>query len=155
MTVYFTGFVIKIVISWYNKGYRYFIKLRFNKCAISIVDLAIWQAVLWEPTSLVPQYKIIRAGLKSRTLGLTCSCMHLNFEELNDSSFTRHWWLSFLVNKKPFNFFNMLSPSMNPFSLELCDDDGEVTLSLLLELFLLLLLFSLLLFLLLLVLFYY
>ena len=51
----------------------------------------------------------------------------------------------FLVSKKPFNFFNMLSPSMNTVSFDICDGDGEMTLSLLMVLFLLLLLISLLL----------
>ena len=120
------------------------LSLDFNDSASSIIDLAIWLAVRSEFRSLVPQWRIIWSGLTSRIVGFTWSCMHLTFAELNGRTLTRHLCLSFLVNKKPFNFFTMLSPSMNTVSFEICDGDGEMTLSLLMALFLLLLLISLL-----------
>ena len=33
--------------------------------------------------------------------------------------------MSFLVNKKPLNFFSTLSPSINKVSLEFCHDGGQ------------------------------
>ena len=126
--------------------------LDFNESANYIIDLEIWLTVRSKFRSLVPQWRIIWSGLKSRTVGFTWSCMHLTFAELNGRTLTRHLCLSFLVNKKPFNFFTMLSPSMNTVSFEFCDGDGEVTLSSLIVLFLLVLLISLLLLLLLLLL---
>ena len=128
------------------------LSLDFNESANYIVDLVIWLTVRSKFRSLVPQWRIIWSGLKSRTVGFTWSCMHLTFAELNGRTLTRHLCLSFLVNEKPFNFFTMLSPSMNTVSFQFWDGHGEVTLFLLIVLFLLVLLISLLLLLLLLLL---
>ena len=114
---------IDILLSW-----------DFNVIASSVMDLAVWLAVLSKLRSLVTQCEIIWSGLKSRTLGLTWWCMHLTFAELNGRTLTRHLWLSFLVNKKQINFLKTVS-------LEFCDGGGNV-ISLLVVLFLLLLLLS-------------
>ena len=76
------------------------LSLDFNESASSIIDLPMWLAVRSEFRSLVPQWRIIWYGLKSRTVGFTWSCMYLTFAELNGRTLTRYLCLSFLVNKK-------------------------------------------------------
>ena len=90
---------------------------------------------------------------KSRIAGFALSCKRLNLAELNDLTLARHVWFSFRVNKKPFNFFTMLPPSMKTVSFG--DGDDGVLLSLSSLLLLMLLLFSLLLLLLLSILLYF
>ena len=98
-------------INWKYLVVRYFTwKLEFFPGILWIIV-----AVLSEPRLLIPQYTIIWSELKSRTVGFTWSCMHPNFAELNCHTLTRHLWVSFLVDKKPFNFFTMLSWSSYSF----------------------------------------
>ena len=104
------------------------LSLDFNGSASSVIDLAIWLPVHSELRSLFLQWRITWSWLTSRIVSFTWSCMHLTFAELNGRTLTRHLCLSFLVNKKPFNFFTMPSPSMNTVSFEICNGDGEMTL---------------------------
>ena len=76
-----------------------FLSLDFNESASSIIDLAIWLAIRSEFRLLVPQWRIIWSGIKSRTVGFTWSWMHLTFAELNGSTLTRHLVWVFLSIK--------------------------------------------------------
>ena len=99
-----------------------------------IKDIDIWLSFFngsgnLASCSLVLQWRIIWSRIKSRTVGFTWSCMNLTFDKLKGRTLARHLRLSFLVNKKPFNFFTMLCLRMNTVSCEFFDRDGEVTLS--------------------------
>ena len=121
------------------------LRLSFLGTISDINTLLSWDFIL---TSCSLRTQVISPAMQNNMVlikisaGFTRSCMHLTFAELNGRTLKWYLWLSFLVNKKPFNFFTMLSPSMNTVSSEFCDGNGEVTLSLLLVLFLLLLFFQ-------------
>ena len=119
------------------------LSLDFNDSASSIIDLAIWLAVqIISPTmkdSMVP------INILYSRLHMAMHASHFKWSYLDKAFMFESYQSLFLVSKKPFNFFTMLSPSMNTVSFEICDGDGEMTLSLLMVLFLLLLLISLLL----------
>ena len=99
----------------------------FSASARSIISPVTWLNNLLGFKSLVPQYNVLWSGLKLQTVGFAWSCMHLTLTELN-GHLTRHLWFSFRVSKKPFNFFTMLSPSMDTVSFEVGDDWAPLTL---------------------------